>query len=264
MQLVYTSRCIIYYYGGKATNSKNNEAKSHKTTGSTVKARKGKVKTMAGNYDFERMVKAIVDGESEEAVDLVDEALQAGVEPYEIIDSGLVEGMKIVSDKYDRKQYFVPDLAASAEAMTDALERLKPHLEVAQDKTKGTIVLGVVKECSQEIGKNIVSAMLSGSGFRVYDLGINVSPRQFVDKAKEVKADIVAMGSPMLQTMKYFGETAELLKAEGMRDRVKVLIGGAATNASTQAQFGADGWGRNASEAITVAEDLIGRLREAR
>lgn len=216
---------------------------------------------MARNYDFEKMIKAIVDGESEDAVELVEEALKAGIPPYQIIDSGLVEGMKIVSDKYDRKQYFVPDLAASAEAMTDALEQLKPHLEVSKDKTKGVIVLGVVKECSQEIGKNIVSAMLSGGGFRVYDLGINVSPGQFVDKVKEVKADIVAMGSPMLQTMKYFGETVELLKAEGMRDRVKVLIGGAATNASTHVQFGADAWGKNASEAVTVAEDLMKQLR---
>lgn len=219
---------------------------------------------MGGNYDFEKMIIAIVDGESEDAVALVKEALDAGVEAYEIIDSGLVKGMNIVSDKYDRKQYFVPDLAASAEAMTEALEQLKPYLDVAKEKTKGIVVLGVVKECSQEIGKNIVSAMLSGGGFRVYDLGINVSPEQFVEKAKEVKADIIAMGSPMLQTMKYFGETANLLKTEGMRKQVKVLIGGAATSASSVEKFGADAWAKDAAESIKVAEELISQLKEGK
>lgn len=220
----------------------------------------GVKKIMTETYDFERLVRAIVDGESEDAVELVEQALKTGATVHQIIEQGLVEGMRIVSDKYDHKQYFVPDLAASAEAMTDALERLRPLLEVQQEKNKGVVVIGVVKECSQEIGKNIVAAMLSGGGFRVHDLGINVSPQEFVEKAQELHADIVAMGSPMLQTVRYFAETVELLKAKGLRDRIKVLVGGAATNPSTPQSVGADAWGRNAREAVGVAEGLIAQL----
>lgn len=100
--------------------------------------------------------------------------------------------------------------------MSDALKTLMPYLLTGSDQSKGVVVIGVVKECSQEIGKNIVSATLSAAGFMVHDLGINVSPRQFVDKARETNANIIAMGSPMLQTLKYCSETFNLLKAEGL------------------------------------------------
>ncbi|MFZ5646049.1 MAG: corrinoid protein [Bacillota bacterium] len=217
-----------------------------------------------GNFDFEPLIQAIVDGESDDAVELVEDALKQGVSTYKIIDMGLIKGMKIVSDKYDRKQYFVPDLAASAEAMTQALENLKPHLEVQKEKSKGTVVIGVVQECSQEIGKNIVAAMLSGAGFKVYDLGINVSPRKFVDKAKEVTADIIGMGSPMLQTVKYFAETEQLLRQEGLREKVKVLVGGAATNRFTPEKTGTDAWAEDGREAVKVAENLMEQLKEGK
>jgi len=216
------------------------------------------------DFDFEPMIQAIVDGESDDAVVMVQEALNKSIPAYRIIELGLIKGMSIVSDKYDRKQYFVPDLAASAEAMSQALDKLKPYLEVHKEKVKGTVVVGVVKECSQEIGKNIVSAMLSGSGFKVFDLGISVSPRQFVDKAREVGADIVGMGSPMLQTIKYFSETEKLLRQEGLRDRVKVLVGGAATNPSTPEKTGADAWAADGREAIAAAEKLMSQLEEGK
>lgn len=218
---------------------------------------------MTKHVDFRELIRAIVDGEGDDAVDLVDLALRDGISPGQIIDLGLVEGMKIVSDKYDRKEYFVPDLAASAEAMSDALKTLMPHLLSQTDTNKGTIVIGVVKECSQEIGKNIVAATLSAAGFMVHDIGINVSPREFVEKAKETNANIVAMGSPMLQTVKYFAETVDLLKREGLRDKIKVLVGGAATNRETPAAVGADAWGRNHGEAVQAAEELVGFVRGA-
>lgn len=214
------------------------------------------------NFDFEPMVQAVVDGEGDDLVGIVEDALEKGISAYKIIDLGLIKGMKIVSDKYDRKQYFVPDLAASAEAMTQALECLKPYLEVNKEKSKGTVIIGVVQECSQEIGKNIVAAMLSGAGFMVYDLGINVSPQKFVDKAIELKADIIGMGSPMLQTIKYFSETEQLLRQKGLRDKVKVLVGGASTNKLTPEKTGADAWAEDGREAIVVAERLMSQLKE--
>ncbi len=216
---------------------------------------------MTKQVDFRELIRAIVDGEGDDAVALVDLALKDGISPDQIIDLGLVEGMKIVSEKYERKEYFVPDLAASAEAMSDALKTLMPHLLRQTGPTKGTIVIGVVKECSQEIGKNIVAATLSAAGFMVHDVGINVSPQEFVDRAKETNADIVAMGSPMLQTMKYFTQTVDLLKREGLRDKIKVLVGGAATNPGTPEVVGADAWGRNHGEAVKAAEELVGFVR---
>lgn len=213
---------------------------------------------MTKEADFQQLMQAIIDGEGDDAVGLVDLLLQGGVAPDKIIDLGLIEGMKIVSDKYERKEYFVPDLAASAEAMSDALKTLMPHLQRLTETNKGTIVIGVVKECSQEIGKNIVAATLSAAGFMVHDLGINVSPEEFVQKAKETTADIVAMGSPMLQTIKYFTETVDLLKREGLRDKIKVLVGGAATNRKTPEAVGADAWSANHGDAVKAAEELVG------
>ena len=202
------------------------------------------------DFNYQKLSQAIIDGEAEDAMDLVQEALDAGALPTEIIDKGLVEGMRIVSDKYDAKEYFVPDLAAAADAMSEALDILKPYLETSDSETVGVLVIGVIKDCSQEIGKNIVSAMLSGAGYKVYDLGINVSPEKFVKTAKEVGADIVAISCPMLQTIGYMKDTTELLKAEGLRDRVFVTIGGASTNAGTAAEVGADAWTKDGNGCI--------------
>jgi len=214
-----------------------------------------------GNFNFEPIVLAVVDGDGDDALSFIEDALNQGVSACEIIETGLIPGMKIVSEKYDCKEYFVPDLAAAAEAMTQALDRLKPLLQVQEEMCNGIIVIGVIQECSQEIGKNLVTAMLSGAGFSVHDLGINVSPRMFVDKAKEVEADIIAMGSPMLQTVKYFAETEKLLRQEGMREKVKVMVGGSGTNSSTPEKTGVDAWAENGHDAIRVAKSLMEQLR---
>lgn len=211
-------------------------------------------------YDFQPIIDIIVEGEGDDAAELVQQALNEGVPAAEIIERGLVVGMGIVSDKYDQKEYFVPDLAASADAMMEALEILKPKLETTSEEEKGIIVIGVVKECSQEIGKNIVSAMLSGAGFKVYDLGTNVAPAEFVDKVKEVNANILAMSSPMLQTIRYMREAAELLQAENLRDKVKITVGGASTNSSTAEQVGADAWSKDGNECIQVCIRLMNEL----
>lgn len=213
------------------------------------------------NYDFQEIIDVIVDGESDDAVELVEKALDAGVPATDIIERGLVVGMGIVSRKYDEKEYFVPDLAASADAMSEALEILKPLLDQSAEKDKGTIVIGVIKECSQEIGKNIVSAMLSGAGFKVYDLGTNVAPETFVAKAKEVNADIIAMSNPMLQTTKYLKDTADLLVKEGLRDKIKITVGGASTNPGTKDQVCADAWFKDGNGCIKECERLMAELR---
>lgn len=217
---------------------------------------------MQEKFNFEPLVNAVVDGEGDDVVEIVEKALKENVNIDEIIEKGLVEGMRIVSDKYDAKEFFVPDLAAAAEAMSEALEILNPLLQERGDENKGTLVIGVVQECSQEIGKNIVSAMLSGAGFNVYDLGINVSPKVFVEKAKEVNANIIAMGSPMLQTVKYFKETHELLEVENIRDKVKLIIGGASTTEATVAETNVDVWAKDGRDAIVKCENLMKELNK--
>ena len=213
------------------------------------------------DFDFQPIIDVIVDGEGDDAAELVQEALDAGIPAADIIDKALVVGTQMVSDKYDQKEYFVPDLAASADAMTEALDILKPLLEQKDGEDKGTVVIGVVKECSQEIGKNIVAAMLSGAGYKVYDLGTNVAPDTFISKVKEVNADILAMSNPMLQTTKYMKETAEKLEAEGLRGKVKITIGGASTNPETAAQVLADAWSKNGNECIRVCNRLMDDLQ---
>lgn len=208
-------------------------------------------------FNFQALGNAIVDGEGDDAIELVEQAIEQNVPVGEIIERGLVAGMKIVSDKYDAKEYFVPDLAASADAMSETLEILNPLLLASGQENRGVIVLGVVQDCSQEIGKNIASATLSGAGFTVHDMGINVTPREFVDKAKEVNADIIAMGSPMLQTVKYFKETHDLLVEENLRDKVKLLIGGASTTEQTVAATNVDAWGKDAADAVVKSKELM-------
>lgn len=215
---------------------------------------------MNQSYDFQPIILAVVDGEVDDTIDFVKRALEEGVAPQTVVEKGLVEGMKIVSDKYDAKEYFVPDLAASANAMSEALDLINPLLSNSGEEKKGVLVIGVVQECSQEIGKNIVSAMLSGAGFEVHDLGTNVSPKEFIEKAKAVNANIIAMGSPMLQTVKYFEETNLLLIQEGLRDKVKLIIGGASTNPDTVAKTGVDAWAKDGREAILKCEGLMKSL----
>lgn len=212
---------------------------------------------MAKEFDFQRLVNAIIDGEGDDAVDLVQEALDADVPVSEIIEKGLVVGMSVVSEKYDQKEFFVPDLAAAADAMEEALDLLKPLLERSDAEQKGVLVIGVIKDCSQEIGKNIVSAMLSGAGYKVYDLGINVSPEKFIETVQAVGADILAISCPMLQTISYLKDTAALLDEKGLRGKVFYTIGGASTNAGTAAAVGADAWTKDGNECIAACDKFI-------
>lgn len=212
---------------------------------------------MTNTFDFQKLIDAIIDGEGDDAIELVQEAIDAKVPVVDIIEKGLVVGMSIVSDKYDQKEFFVPDLAAAADAMGEALDLLKPLLEQSTDEQKGVLVIGVIKDCSQEIGKNIVSAMLSGAGYKVYDLGINVSPEKFIETVKAVNADILAISCPMLQTISYLKDTAALLDENGLRGKVFYTIGGASTNPGTASAVGADAWSKDGNGCIAVCNQFM-------
>ena len=169
---------------------------------------------------------------------------------------GLAKGMEVVSEKYEQEEYFVPELLICSDAMYAALEILRPHVKLETVGTPVKVVIGVVQGDIHDIGKNLVKIMLEGSGFEVYDLGRDVPLQDFVDKAKEVDADIIAMSTLMSTTMGGMKNVIEILEEEGIRDRYKVIIGGGPIWQSFANKIGADAYGDNVSEAIRIARKL--------
>jgi len=204
---------------------------------------------------------AVVQMDEKRAVELAHAALDAGIEAYQAVTDGLSKGMAAVSDKYEREEYFVPEILMCADALYAALEVLKPHLKADRAAAPAKIVIGVVEGDVHDIGKNIVKLMLESAGFEVHDLGRDVPPRAFLDKAKEVGADIIALSTLMSITMRGMRRVIELLAEEGLRGRFKVMIGGGPVTASFAEQIGADAYGATAAEAVRIAKRLSQRGR---
>jgi corrinoid protein of di/trimethylamine methyltransferase len=205
---------------------------------------------------------ALIEGENEKTVDLVKQALEAGHEPLEIINQGLVPGMDIVGEKFSEGEYFLPHLIISASAMQEAVEILQPELRARQQEvaTVGKIVLGTVYGDIHEIGKSLVGTMLSVHGFQVYDLGVDVSPEKFVAKLRETGASLLGLSALLTTTMRGQQEVIEALQAAGIRQNVKVLVGGAPVSESWATEIGADGYAEDASGAVRLALKLVNPL----
>jgi corrinoid protein of di/trimethylamine methyltransferase len=206
---------------------------------------------------------AVVQMDEKRAVELAQAALDAGIEAYQAVTDGLSKGMAIVSDKYEREEYFVPEILMCADALYAALEVLKPHLKADRAAAPAKIVIGVVEGDIHDIGKNIVKLMLETAGFEVHDLGRDVPVRAFVDKAKEVGADIIALSTLMSITMRGMRRVIELLEQEGLRDRFKVIVGGGPLSPSLAEQMGADAYGESAAEAVRIAQRFVARRSAA-
>ena len=209
---------------------------------------------------FKRMSQAVIDGDSEAAGAAAREALAGGVDPLDAINLGFTPGMDVVGELYSTGEYFLPDLIMGGEAMKSALAVLEPVLQAAgqQRQVLGRIVLGTVKGDIHEIGKSLVGSMLAANGFEVFDLGIDVPSDQFVVRARELEADIVALSALLTTTMLYQREVVELLVEAGMRDRVKVMVGGSPVTQGWADQIGADGFAEDAANAVGVAKRLMG------
>jgi len=206
---------------------------------------------------LEQIVEATIEGNQERCVALAQQVLDENLDPFEAIQEGFTKGMFIVGEKFSRLEYYLPDLLDCAAAMQAALDVLKPHLELAGRELQGTIVLGTIQGDLHDLGKNIVKTMLQAAGFTVYDLGSNVPIRQFVEKAEEVKADIIAASAILTTTMAYMPDLIALLQELGLRDKYKVMLGGAPVTAEFATQSGADGYGENAADAVQVAHRLM-------
>ena len=188
---------------------------------------------------------------------LVEEALEAGMDPKVILNEGLLEGMSIIGGKFKRDEIFVPEVLVAARAMTAGLSVLEPKLVEVGNEPVGKAVVGTVKGDLHDIGKNLVAVMLKGAGFEVVDLGIDVDPEDYVDKAEETGADIIAMSALLTTTMPEMKTVIEVLEEKGLRDKYIVMVGGAPVTANYAEQIGADYFTEDAGSAAEVAKRVV-------
>ena len=213
------------------------------------------------NEIFEKLTSSIIMGEPEIAVEATREALAAGIEPMAIIRQGLMPGMNVVGEKFSSGEYYLPDLIIAADGMQQAMELLEPELRARQQslESAGKIVIGTVKGDIHEIGKSLVGTMLSANGFKVIDLGVDVPTQKFVDTVKDTGADIVGLSALLTTTMTVQREVIQALTVAGLREKVKVIVGGAPVTRSWAKDIGADGFAEDAMGAVAVAKQLMGK-----
>jgi 5-methyltetrahydrofolate--homocysteine methyltransferase len=200
---------------------------------------------------------AVLEGQQKKALEKVTQALAENIDPAVILNEGMVKAMAEVGRLFEEGEYFVPEMLIAARAMQSGLAVLKPHLAQADVKSSGKVVTGTVKGDLHDIGKNLVSMMLEGAAFEIVDLGSDVSPEKFVEAVRSSGADIVAMSALLTTTMPNMKTTIEALEAAGMRDKVKVIVGGAPLTPEYAKQIGADGYASDASRAVNLAKSLV-------
>lgn len=203
---------------------------------------------------------AIIAGKRDEIGKLTQAALDDGVSAQDILYKGLMSGMDYVSVQFKAGDMFVPEVMRSARTMNNSMDILKPLLAETGVQMIGKILLGTVKGDLHDIGKNLVGMMCKGAGFDVIDLGINVEPETFVEAIKESQADMVGMSALLTTTMQSMGNTIKALEEAGVRDQVKIMVGGAPVNQSFADKIGADGYAPDAAMAADVAKELSGKV----
>jgi corrinoid protein of di/trimethylamine methyltransferase len=203
---------------------------------------------------------SLVDGDPDETFALTQQALASGIEPLVIIRGGLMPGMNIVGENFASGEFFLPDLIIAADGMKRAMELLEPELSARQQvlESPGTVVIGTVKGDIHEIGKSLVATMLSANGFKVHDLGVDVPIEKFIQTIKDTNANLLGMSALLTTTMTMQREVIKALDASGMRQQVKVMIGGAPVTRGWAEEIGADGYAEDAMGAVTLAKKLAG------
>jgi 5-methyltetrahydrofolate--homocysteine methyltransferase len=206
--------------------------------------------------DLQALAQAIINGKAPEAKALTESALAEGVSPADILSQGLIAGMNVVGEKFKNNEFYVPEVLIAARAMKTAMEVLRPQLAKSGVQPVGKVAIGTVRGDLHDIGKNLVAMMLEGAGFEIKDLGVDVKPERFVEVAKE-GVDIVAMSALLTTTMPAMKDTIEALEAEGVRDKVRVMIGGAPVTQNYCDEIGADGYAPDAASAVDKAKELL-------
>ncbi len=210
-----------------------------------------------------KLIRGVDIGDEEMCEEAAKEAVEAGMEPYLAIIDGLAKGMEIVGDKYECKEYFLPEVLMSADAMYKGLDYLLPLIPKEEKGSKGKIIMGVVEGDVHDIGKNIVKAMLTATGYELVDLGRDVPTDEFIDKAKAEGAQVIAMSTLMTPTLMSMKSVEDKLTKEGMKDEVKTIIGGGSVTDEWRAKIGSDAYGKDAMEAVDKVKMLIDQIMVA-
>ena len=200
---------------------------------------------------------AILTGNAKKAEEVTNAALEAKVDPNELVQKHMIPAMDEVGKRFEANEYFVPELLIAARAMKTSLKILTPHLIKAGVESTGRVVIGTVQGDLHDIGKNLVASMLEGGGFKVVDLGVDVPPEKFVEAAQEKDGTIVALSALLTTTMTMMKTVVEALQKAGIRNKTKVLIGGAPITQEFADEIGADGYSDNASAAVAMARKLV-------
>jgi len=208
--------------------------------------------------EFKVLAESVIKGDIKTAVAETQSALDVGGTARDILDKGLIAAMDEVGDRFAKGLIFVPQMLRSAKTMKECTKLLEPFFKEGDITSKGKVLIGTVKGDLHDIGKNLVSMMMEGAGFTITDLGVDVAPEKFVQKAQEIEPDIVAMSALLSTTMPSMPQTVEALKKAGIRDKVKVMIGGAPVTNKYAQEIKADSYASDAGSAVSRAKDLLG------
>ncbi|MBI4329955.1 MAG: cobalamin B12-binding domain-containing protein [Chloroflexi bacterium] len=211
---------------------------------------------VAGRALVEQIAEAVDQLRDVEALPLVQKALEQGIDADLILRDGIMLGMKRFGDKFGKGEYFLPDLLLGSDIANNCIARVTPHLRSAPKKA-GRVVIGAVRGDIHSIGKDLVAMQLRLGGFEVSDLGIDVPTMKFIEKASETASDIIALSAFLTSTIPYMGEVVKYLKDVGLRKKFLVIIGGTGTSADYAHRIGADGWGRDAMQAVGLCQQLM-------
>ena len=215
-------------------------------------------------FNFNDLSKAVLDGDTEQVESFTREALKTGISPQEILNKGLLEGMNEVGALFQAQEMFIPELMISAEALNAGLEIIKPFFTEESRSNRQKVVIGTVQGDVHDIGKSLVSLMLGGKGFQVIDLGIDVSPADFISAVRENGAHCLAMSAMLTTTMLVMRKTIDVLVESGLRDKVAVIVGGAPVTREFAARIGADGYAPDYLSAAETIHDLLNNPAEAK
>jgi len=206
--------------------------------------------------DFQKMIEALIEGDEKKLTNLAQSALDEGVSAKEILEKGLMAGMDIVGEKMEAEDMFIPEVLRSAKTMSAVIDTLKPLLAEGDIGAVAKVIIGTVKGDLHDIGKNLVAMMLESAGFDVYNLGADVPPDKFVEEIKDKVADILCLSALLTTTMPMMKTTISALAESGLRDKVKVMVGGAPVTQDFADQIGADGYAHDAGSATKLAKAL--------
>jgi len=207
---------------------------------------------------MEAIKNAVIGGKHAEIKALVIQALDAGLDPNTIINDALIAAMDVVGTDFGSGKIFVPEMLVAALTMKSGLDIVKPRLAGGQIQSRGTVIMATVKGDLHDIGKNLVSMMLEGAGFQVLDLGVDLSVEKLIEQVKAIQPDILGLSALLTTTMPEMQKVIGELKTQGLRDKVKVLLGGAPLDRAFAEKIGADGYGTNAAEAVELARRFAG------